>query len=107
MPYEDWKDTYATHHMWSQIVGKIAVALAPPINHCWAVSLHVTARDLATRTLPHGAGTDPELDFGVVIPTKRWRGGRRAVGVSRDRQSTHPAASWSRTTAMARDDRIR
>ena len=33
LPYEAWKDTYATLHMWSQIVGKIALALAPPINH--------------------------------------------------------------------------
>src|SRR5262245_12206613 len=33
--YEDWKDTYATLHMWLQVAGKIAVAHAPAINHCW------------------------------------------------------------------------
>ena len=35
LPYHEWKDTYATLHMWSQIVGKIALAQAPPINHSW------------------------------------------------------------------------
>src|SRR6185437_8581228 len=34
LPYAAWKDTYATLHLWSQVVGKIALALAPPLNHC-------------------------------------------------------------------------
>ena len=53
LPYEEWKDTYATLHLWMQVVGKIALAQAPPLNHCWAVTLHVTSRGLATRMLPH------------------------------------------------------
>jgi hypothetical protein len=40
--------------MWSQVVGKVALAQAPPLNHSWGISLDVTARGLATRTLPHG-----------------------------------------------------
>jgi Family of unknown function (DUF5996) len=52
--YEEWKETYATLHMWSQVVGKVALAQAPPLNHSWGISLDVTARGLATRTLPHG-----------------------------------------------------
>ena len=48
------KDTYATLHMWSQIVGKIALARAAPINHSWGVAFDVTPRGLTTRTLPHG-----------------------------------------------------
>ena len=64
LPYEAWHDTYATLHMWSQIVGKVAVALAPPINHSWGISLHVTARGLATRNLPHGDRSfGMEFDF--------------------------------------------
>jgi hypothetical protein len=64
LPYYAWQDTYATLHMWSQIVGKIALALAPPMNHSWAVSLHVTARGLATRNLPHGERSfSMEFDF--------------------------------------------
>jgi hypothetical protein len=54
LPYDDWKDTYATLHMWSQVVGKIALARAAPINHSWGIALDVTARGLTTRTLPHG-----------------------------------------------------
>jgi hypothetical protein len=53
LPYDAWKDTYATLHLWSQVVGKVALALAPPINHSWAVALQVTSRGLATRTLAH------------------------------------------------------
>jgi len=61
---DEWKDTYATLHMWSQIVGKVALALAPPINHSWAIALHVTARGLTTRPLPYGDRTfTMELDF--------------------------------------------
>ncbi len=55
LPHQAWKDTYATLHMWTQIVGKVALASAPPVNHCWGVALHVTARGLSTRTLAHGS----------------------------------------------------
>jgi hypothetical protein len=55
LPYEAWKDTCTTLHMWMQLVGKIALAQAPPLNHSWGVTLHVTPRGLATRTLPHGS----------------------------------------------------
>jgi Family of unknown function (DUF5996) len=54
LPYNAWRDTYATLHMWSQIVGKVTVALAPPINHSWAISMHLTARGLTTQNLSHG-----------------------------------------------------
>src|ERR1039457_1358301 len=54
LPYEAWKDTCATLHMWSQVNGKIAVALAPPVNHSWGISMRVTARGLATQNIPHG-----------------------------------------------------
>jgi len=57
LPYDAWKDTYATLHLWSQVVGKIALAHAAPLNHCWAVALRVTPRGLATRPLPHGTRT--------------------------------------------------
>ena len=54
LPYAAWKDTYATLHMWSQVVGKVALAQAPPLNHSWGVALQVTPRGLSTHTLPHG-----------------------------------------------------
>jgi hypothetical protein len=50
--------------MWSQVVGKVALAQAPPINHSWAIALHVTARGLRTRALPHGQHSFTiEFDF--------------------------------------------
>ncbi len=52
-----WNDTYATLHMWTQIVGKIALGQAPPLNHCWSSALQLTARGLTTRPLPHGERT--------------------------------------------------
>jgi len=54
LPYDEWKDTYATLHMWTQVVGKIALAAAPPLNHCWGIALHLTARGLSTALLSHG-----------------------------------------------------
>jgi hypothetical protein len=54
LPNDAWKDTYATLHMWSQVVGKVALVQAPPLNHSWGISLDVTPRGLTTKTLPHG-----------------------------------------------------
>jgi hypothetical protein len=62
--YDEWKDTYATLHMWSQVVGKVALAQAPPINHSWAVAMHVTSRGVSTHPLPHGRRSfTMEFDF--------------------------------------------
>jgi hypothetical protein len=64
LPYEEWKDTYATLHMWSQVVGKVALAQSPPLNHSWAAALQVTPRGLSTRALPHGSRSFTiEFDF--------------------------------------------
>lgn len=49
--YGDWKDTLATLHMWTQIVGKVAVHYAPPENHSWHLAMQVTPRGLATKTM--------------------------------------------------------
>jgi hypothetical protein len=54
LPYDAWKDTCATLHMWTQIVGKVRMTLAPPVNHWWHVPLYVTARGLTTSPMPYG-----------------------------------------------------
>jgi hypothetical protein len=81
LPYDRWKDTYATLHMWSQVVGKVALAKAPPINHSWAVALLVTARGLSTHPLPHGERTFTlEFDFiGHELIIQTSDGGRRSL----------------------------
>jgi hypothetical protein len=53
LPLQQWKDTCATLHMWTQIVGKIRLAFTPLINHWWNVPLYVNARGLTTSTIPH------------------------------------------------------
>ena len=53
LPYDAWKDTYATLHLWTQVVGKIALARTAPMNHCWAIAFHFTSRGLHTRLLSH------------------------------------------------------
>jgi hypothetical protein len=54
LPLQEWDDTRATLHLWSQIVGKIRLAQAPLINHWWQVPLYVTARGLTTTAIPYG-----------------------------------------------------
>lgn len=57
LPFEAWKDTYATIHRWMQIVGKIRLTQTPWVNHSWHVPLYVTARGLTTSRIPHGDRT--------------------------------------------------
>jgi hypothetical protein len=54
LPLDSWKDTYATLHMWTQIVGKVRLGLTPLINHWWNVPLYVTARGLTTSRIAYG-----------------------------------------------------
>src|SRR5882724_7963633 len=62
--YADWKETCATLHMWTQIVGKIRLTLTPWTNHSWHVTLYVTSRGLTTSPIPHGTDTfEIRFDF--------------------------------------------
>ena len=65
LPLEAWKDTYATLHMWTQIVGKVRLALTPLINHWWNVPLYVNARGLTTSAIPRGQRAF-ELQFDFI-----------------------------------------
>jgi hypothetical protein len=64
LPLESWKDTYATLHMWTQIVGKVRLHLTPLVNHWWNVPLYVSARGLSTSLIPYGQrGFELWFDF--------------------------------------------
>src|ERR1035441_10781401 len=52
LPLHEWQNTYRTLHMWTQIVGKVRMALSPPLNHWWHVALYVNSRGL-TRSEEH------------------------------------------------------
>ncbi len=54
LPLAEWQDTYATLHMWTQIVGKVKLASTPRLNHWWNVTLRVTSRGLTTGLMHHG-----------------------------------------------------
>jgi len=64
LPLLEWQDTYRTLHMWTQIAGKIRMALSPPMNHWWHVTLYVNSRGLTTGPIPYAPGVfEIEFDF--------------------------------------------
>jgi hypothetical protein len=64
LPLEEWQETYATLHMWTQIVGKIKLGQTPLVNHWWNVTLHLSARGLTTAAMPYQERTfEMEFDF--------------------------------------------
>ena len=75
LPYPAWRDTATTLHLWTQIVGKVRLALTPWVNHSWQVPLYVTARGLGTSPIPFRDETF-EIDFdlighGLLVRTSR------------------------------------
>lgn len=78
--YADWRDTAATLQLWTQIVGKVRLALSPWLNHGWQVPLYVNARGLGTSAM-HAGRRIFEIDFDfadhrlvVSTPEARERG---------------------------------
>jgi hypothetical protein len=65
LPLQDWGPTYHNLHMWTQIVGKVRLALTPKINHWWNVPLYVTTRGLTTSPIPYGKN-DFEIHFDFI-----------------------------------------
>ena len=79
LPLQAWQDTYATLHMWTQIVGKTRLALTPRVNHWWNVTFYVTPRGLTTSAMPHGDrsfSVDFDfLDHALLVRTSDGRTG--------------------------------
>ena len=64
LPFDSWKDTLATLHMWMQIVGKVRLELCPLVNHFWNVPFYLTARGMTTSAMPHPSGNfEIRFDF--------------------------------------------
>ena len=64
LPVAEWEETRATLHMWTQVIGKIRLALTPLVNHWWNVPLYVSARGLTTSAMHHDGRTlEIEFDF--------------------------------------------
>jgi hypothetical protein len=77
LPLDAWRDTYATLHMWTQVVGKVCLALTPLANHFWNIAFRVTSRGLATPSLARGNLTVTMVfdfvDHQLVIDTSDGR----------------------------------
>ena len=65
LSYEKGKDTYDTLHLWTQIVGKIKLAVLPWVNHSWHVTLHITPYGLTTQTMPY-QDQNFQIDFDFI-----------------------------------------
>ena len=64
LPLAQWEATRDTLHLWTQIVGKVRLALEPWVNHSWHVPLYVNARGLTTSLMPVGGrGLEIQFDF--------------------------------------------
>jgi hypothetical protein len=80
LPLAAWQPTYDTLHMWTQIVGKTRLALAPLQNHWWEVTLYVTPRGLATGAMPAGERmVEVAFDFIAHVLEIRVSDGRTRV----------------------------
>jgi hypothetical protein len=65
LPLAEWRGTYATLHRWTQIAGKIRLALTPLENHFWNVAFHLTPRGLTSRPMVY-LGRSFALDFDFI-----------------------------------------
>jgi len=64
LPFDAWKDTLGTLHMWAQVVGKVRLKLTPLVNHWWNVPFYLTARGFTTSAMPYGNRTiEVQFDF--------------------------------------------
>jgi hypothetical protein len=83
LAYADWADTCNTLHLWTQVVGKVKLKLAPLSNHWWGVVLFVTARGLTTGAMPYrGRALQIDFDFcahALVLQTSDGREQRVAL----------------------------
>lgn len=83
LPFDSWKDTLATLHMWSQVVGKVRLRLCPLVNHWWNVPFYLTARGMTTLAMPcDQAAVEIRFDFidhKVVFETSS--GSLRSLGL--------------------------
>lgn len=87
LPLEAWPDTYATLHLWMQIVGKIRLARSPWVNHSWHVTLYPTARGLTTSFIPYETRAF-QIDFDFLDhQLKIWSSDGGRAGLALEPQS--------------------
>lgn len=101
LSYPKWSDTAATLQLWTQIVGKVRLALTPWINHSWQVPLYVTARGLGTSPIPAQQEIF-EIEFDFIdhrLLTRTSSGLQRALSL----KPQSVAEFYERVRAMLRE----
>ena len=108
LPVADWEPTRDTLHMWTQIVGKTVLALAPPVNHWWGVTFRVSARGLMSPLLPYrGSGVQFEFDFvRDVLTIDTTDGVRREIALAPRSVADFYAEFRTRLSELALDIEI-
>ncbi len=99
--YPSWQETLATLHLWTQVVGKVRLALTPWVNHSWQVPLYVTARGLGTSPIPFGSEI-LELEFDFIthrLRARTSRGEERALAL----EAQAVAEFYARVMGLLRD----
>jgi hypothetical protein len=104
LPFSEWKETAATLHMWTQVVGKVRLALTPWLNHSWHVTLYLTARGLTTSPISYGADSF-EIDFDFIDHLLLIKSSSGAVRTIRLRPMT-VADFYSELMAALREMRL-
>jgi Family of unknown function (DUF5996) len=102
--YADWRETAATLQLWTQIVGKVRLALSPWLNHGWHVPLYVTARGLGTSPIPFGTES-LEIDFDFIahrLVLRTSRGEERMLAL----EPRTVAAFYAKVMALLRDLKV-
>ncbi|MEW6475745.1 MAG: DUF5996 family protein [Actinomycetota bacterium] len=101
LPVAEWQDTRDTLHMWSQVVGKIRMAAAPPTNHWWHTTLYVSTRGLTTSLIPYSSrGFEIEFDLSEHrLTVETTEGERRFIPL----ESKPVAVFYAETMATLRD----
>src|ERR1039458_1094520 len=93
LPLNEWQQTYRTLHMWTQIAGKVCMALSPPMNHWWHVTLYVNSRGLTTGPIPYAPGVfEIQFDFQKHVVDISTSGG---PGASRPLRGESVASLYS------------
>jgi hypothetical protein len=83
LPLDGWRETYATLHRCTQIVGKVRLARTPWVNHSWHVTLYVTSRGLTTSPIPYGTKSF-QIDFDFIdhqLPVRTSDGEVRSLAL--------------------------
>ncbi|MGH7750643.1 MAG: DUF5996 family protein, partial [Candidatus Dormibacteria bacterium] len=81
---EEWRDTYATLHLWTQVIGKVRLASTPRLNHWWNVTLQVGARGLTSGLMTQGTRAF-QIDLDVLdhtLAVSTAEGARRSFGLA-------------------------